>query len=316
MSKIQVVKEIHRDARKNFKHRRSVMRGIADTLQADLIELPPDRGMKFCLTVVDTFSKVAYVRPLKTKTGVETTQAMKSVLDSINRPVKNLQVDMGKEFYNGEMTRLLDKYKVNRYSTFSSKKAAIVERFNRTLKKKIYQQFSLNGNYKWVDIIDDLVDEYNRTKHRTIKMAPYDVDSVNEQHLLNTVYNYERNISFRDRAKFKVGDYVRLSKYKHIFEKDYLPAWTTEVLRIKKVHYTDPITYSLVDWEGKEIKGGVYAEEMQPVKYPNVYLVEKILRRKNNKVYVKWLGFDNRFNSWISETDVLYFFSFLFLFLQ
>lgn len=148
MSKLQVVKELHRDARKNFPRRRSVMRGIFDTLQADLIEMPPDRNRKYGLTVIDTFSKMAYVRPLKTKTGAEVTRAMKSVLDSIGHPVKNLQVDLGKEFYNADMTRLLDKYRINRYSTYTSKKAAIVERFNRTLKRKIYQQFSLRGNYK------------------------------------------------------------------------------------------------------------------------------------------------------------------------
>lgn len=305
MSKLQVVKEIHRDARKNFTRRRSMMRGIADTIQADLIELPTDRGMKFCLTAIDTFSKVAFVRPLKTKTGVEVTLAMKSILDSIGRSVNNLQVDMGKEFYNGEMTRLLNKYKVNRYSTYSSKKAAIVERFNRTIKKKIYQQFSLRGNYKWVDIIDDLVYEYNTTKHRTIKMAPNDVCSENEQHLMDTVYNYHQNIHFKDRHKFNVGDHIRLSKYKHVFEKGYLPSWTTEIFKISKIHYTNPLTYSLVDWEGNEIKGGVYAEEMQLVKYPEVYLVERILRRNRNKVYVKWLGFDNRFNSWVNARDVL-----------
>lgn len=301
MSKLQVVKELHRDARKNFPRRRSVMRGIDDTLQADLIEMPPDRGMKYGLMVIDTFSKMAYVvQPLKTKTGPEVTRAMKVVLDSIEHPVRNLQVDNGKEFYNKHMTKLLEKYRVNRYSTYSTMKAANVERFNRTIKKKIYQQFSLRGNYKWVDILQELVDEYNRSRHRTIKMAPKDVDSENEQELLNTVYNYKKIIPDEAIARFKVGDHVRLSKYKSVFDKGYLPNWTTEIFVIRKIQYT-PITYLLVDWEGNEIRGGVYAHEMQLVKYPNVYLVEQILRKKNNKVYVKWLGFDNRYNSWINE---------------
>lgn len=305
MSKLQVVKELHRGARKNFPRRYSVMRGINDTLQADLIEMPADRHMKYCLTVIDTFSKMAYVRPLKTKTGAEVTQAMKSILNSMTRPVKNLQVDLGKEFYNGDMTRLLEHYKINRYSTFTTKKAAIVERFNRTLKKKIYQQMSLRGNYKWLDTLQDLVDEYNTSRHRTIKMAPIDVDSDTEQQLLDTVYNHKRIIPYIDVSKFKVGDYVRISKYKNVFDKGYLPNWTTEIFTVKKVQYTDPMTYLLADWEGNDIKGGFYAEELQLAKYPDVYLVEKILRRKNNKVYVKWLGFDKRFNSWINANDVL-----------
>lgn len=305
MSKWQVVKELHRDARKRFPRRSSIMCGICDTLQADLIELPPDRHMKYCLTAIDTFSKMAYAIPLKTKTGREVTWAMKSILMSTKRRVKNLQVDMGREFYNGEMTRLLQKYRVNRYSTFSSMKAAIVERFNRTIKKKIYQQFSLNGNYKWVDILPELIDDYNSSRHRTIKMAPRDVDSDNEQELLDSVYNFKRIIPPKNINKFKIGDHVRLSKYKHIFEKGYLPSWTTEVFTVKKIQYTNPITYLLIDWEGNDIKGGVYAEEMQLVKYPDVYLVEKILRKKNGKVYVKWLGFDKKYNSWIDEKDVL-----------
>lgn len=305
MSKWQVVKELHRDARKHFPRRRSVMRGIADTLQADLIELPPDRQMKYCLTAIDTFSKMAYVYPLKSKTGHEVMLAMKQILDSAKRPVKNLQVDMGREFYNAEMTRLLGNYGVNRYSTFTSKKAAIVERFNRTIKKRLYQQFSLRGNYKWFDILPKLVEDYNKTRHRTIKMSPNDVNSDNEQELLDTVYNYKRIIPPKKINKFKVGDHVRLSKYKHVFEKGYIPSWTTEVFTVDKILQTDPITYLLKDWEDNAIKGCVYAEEMQLVKHPNIYLVEKILRRKNGKVFVKWLGFENRYNSWISENDVL-----------
>ena len=305
MSKLQVVKELHRDARKNFRRRHVVMRGIAETIQADLIDMPTDRNMKYCLTVIDIFSKMAYVRPLKTKTGEEVTKAMKSVLHSVGRPVKNLCVDMGKEFYNTHMTKLLDQYKVNRYSTFSTMKASIVERFNRTIKRKIYEQFSLRGSYKWVDIIQQLVDEYNDGRHRTIKMAPEDVNSDNEQQLLDTVYNYKEEIPYIHKNKFKVGDHVRISKYKNVFEKGYLPNWTTEIFTVSKIQNTDPTTYLLVDCGGDEIKGGFYAEEMQLVKYPDIYLVDKILRRKKDQVYVKWLGFGNQYNSWINANAVL-----------
>lgn len=305
MSKLQVVKELHRDARKKFLRRRSVMRGIGDTLQADLVELPTDKGMKYCLTVIDIFSKVAYAQPLKTKTGQEVTQAMQSILCKSTRPIKNLHVDMGKEFYNAHMTRLLERYQINRYSTFSTKKAAIVERFNRMLKKKIYMQFSLNGNYKWVDILPNLLHEYNTTKHRTIKMAPNDVDTDNEQELLNTVYDYKTVITHRNSCSFKVGDPVRLSRYKHVFEKGYLPSWTTEIFTINKIQKTNPVTYLLVDYEGNPIKGCVYAEEMQVTKQPNVYLVEKILRKNKDRVYVKWLGFGKEHNSWIDKNDVI-----------
>lgn len=212
---------------------------------------------------------------------------------------------MGKEFYNTHMDQLLRKWNINRYSTFSTKKAAIVERFNRTLKKKIYMEFSMNGNHKWVDKLPYLVNEYNTTKHRTIKMTPREVDSDNEQELLNTVYNYKRIIPYRIAVDFKIGDHVRLSRYKHIFEKGYLPSWTTEIFTINKILKTDPMTYLINDYKGNPIQGCVYAEEMQLTKQPNIYLVEKILRKKNKQVYVKWLGFDKEHNSWINERDVI-----------
>lgn len=137
-------------------------------------------------------------------------------------------------------------------------------------------------------------------------MTPNEVNSENEQKLLNTVYKYTREYSQRRMAKYRVGDYVRLSKYRLVFDKSYTPNWSTEVFTVRKVQYnTDPITYLLKSYQNEEIQGAVYAEELQRVKNPNVYLVEKILRRKNGYVYVKWLGFGNEHNSWIKESNLL-----------
>lgn len=159
-------------------------------------------------------------------------------------------------------------------------------------------------------------------------MKPNEVNSENEQQLRDTVYNYEHLVPAlssmsastavvnsggngrrrklqRRKAIFRVGDYVRLSKYRTTFEKGYTPNWTTEIFRIRKVQYnTDPITYLLNDYQKHEIKGSVYAEELQPVKHPNVYLVEKVIRKRNGQAYVKWLGFGPEHNSWISENDI------------
>lgn len=165
-------------------------------------------------------------------------------------------------------------------------------------------------------------------RHRTIRMKPNEVNFENERQLRNTVYNYQRLVPpsssqtlstvtldssrhrqrklQRRRAKFKVGDYVRLSRYRTVFEKGYTPNWTTEVFRIRRVQYsTDPITYLLNDYQNREIKGSVYAEELQLVKHPDVYLVEKIIRKRNGRVYVKWLGFGPEHNSWAREEDII-----------
>lgn len=142
-------------------------------------------------------------------------------------------------------------------------------------------------------------------RHKTIKMKPNEVNSENEQELLNTVYNYKREYSKRRVAKFKVGDYVRLSHYRTVFDKSYTPNWTTIIFRIRKVQYnTDPITYLLYAYDNQEMPGSMYAEELQHVRNPNEYIIEKVLRKRNNEVYVKWLGFSNDFNSWIPESDL------------
>lgn len=259
--------------------------------------------MKYILTVINVFSKKAYARALKNKTGPEVTQAMESILNSLNHQIKHLHVDNGKEFYNKSMQKMLRERNINMYSSFSTMKAAIAERFNRSLKSLMFKEISLRGKYKWVDILQSLISKYNNRKHRTIKMKPNEVNITNEQHLLDTVYKKIENV--KRKPKFKIGDFVRLSKYKHIFEKGYTPNWTTEIFKIRTVQPTNPTTYLLRDLDGQDINGSVYSEELQLTEYPNLYLVEKIIRKKGNMVYVKWLGFDRKHNSWIKKANVL-----------
>ncbi|KAI8123526.1 putative uncharacterized transposon-derived protein F54H12.3 [Lucilia cuprina] len=260
-----------------------------------------NKNYRYLLTVIDTFSKFAWGAPLKTKTGPEVVQAMDNIF-KLGRIPKNLQTDDGKEFFNKYFKKLMDKHNINHYSTFSRMKASIVERFNRTLKGMMWKEFSFNGSYYWLDVYKDLIDAYNNKVHRTIKLAPINVNSTNEKKLLNTVYN---NIKKYKISKFNVGDYVRISKYKHIFEKGYTPNWTTEIFKIKSVKNTFPTTYLLEDYRGNPIEGGFYDEELSKTKYPDTYLVEKVLKTKGEKVFVKWLGFSNQHNSWINKQEVL-----------
>lgn len=173
MSKKEVVNEIHRYARKNFERRKYTMYGIADTLQADLIEMQPyakeNRGHRYILIVIDIFSKMAYALPLKDKTGPVVTKAMEHIIRQVNQhnpqhTIKNLHTDEGKEFYNHHMKNLLETYKINHYSTYSLMKASICERLIRTIKRKIYIQMNLEGTLKWIDFLPDIIDRYNNTR--------------------------------------------------------------------------------------------------------------------------------------------------------
>lgn len=305
--KEDIANELHKSVRKNFPRRKVVVKGFDDLWQCDLIDMTKyykaNKGFKYIITVIDVFSKYAWSRPLKTKTSKEVTFAMENILKR-GRVPKNLQSDLGTEFYNSEFKKLMSNYKINHYSTYSILKANVIERFNRTLKNFMWKRFTINGTYNWINILDQLMDFYNTKKHSTIKMKPCDVSKKNEMELLKTIYSYKQP-KLRMIPKFEINDYVRISKYKGEFAKGYTPNYSTEIFRITQVVPTEPVTYKLVDAENQPIAGGFYQEELTKVKHKDVYLVEKILKKKDDKVFVKWLGFPSSKNSWIQKDNIV-----------
>lgn len=305
-----VIDELHKPARRNFPRRPTTLKGIHDLYQADLVEMKPhnkiNKGFNYILTVIDCFTKVADAIPLKDKKGKTITQGMDKILKKITGYIKNLQTDDGKEFFNKDFSQLMEKYQINHYSTFSEKKAAIIERFNRTLKTAMYKKFSERGTYVWHDILPKLIKEYNNKKHRTIGMRPIEVNEKNKLTVFNSIKKYtEPALDKKPPYRFSIGDSVRISKYKHLFAKGYLPNWTNEVFTVHRVQPTVPETYILKDCKGEMLQGGFYGHEMLKSTSGNVYLVEKVLKQRDNKVLVRWLGFDKSQDSWIDKKDLL-----------
>lgn len=306
MSKQQIVKELHKPARRRYPRRRVLVKGIDDLFQADLVEMIPyakvNKGYKYLLTVIDVFSKFAWAQPVKSKSGEDVSSAMLKILQS-GRVPEHLQTDRGREFYNVKFKKLMDQFKINHYSTFGNMKASVVERFNRTLKKDMWFEFSMLGKHRWLEILPELLKNYNEKKHRTTGLRPVDASKKKvEKHLLNTVYNNPKTVGV---TKYKIGDRVRISKLKGIFEKGFTPSWSTEIFTITKTQNTNPVTYLLKDAQGQPIAGGFYEQELQKTLYPDTYLIEKVLRRKGNKMYIKWLGLDSSNNSWIEKGNLL-----------
>ena len=146
----------------------------------------------------------------------------------------------------------------------------------------------------YFDVLDDIVDKYNNTVHRTIKMKPIDV-------MGDPYAEYNEDFDKKD-PKFKVGDHVRISKYENIFAKGYTPNWSEEIFVISKIKNTVPWTYVINDLNGEEIPGSFYEIELQKANQKE-FRIEKVIRRKDDKLYVKWKGYDNGFNSWIDKKD-------------
>ncbi|KAL4153305.1 hypothetical protein QTP88_001157 [Uroleucon formosanum] len=297
--------ELHKPARKNFTRRRINVYGKNDLWQADLVEMIPyskkNKNYKYILTVIDCFTKRAWALPLKSKTGKEVTGAMSKIL--LERSPKLLQLDNGKEFYNNTFDTLMSKYNIHKYSTFSILKACIVERFNRTLKEKMFREFTAHGSHEWISILPKLLEEYNNSRHRTIGMTPIQADANPE-----SVKIKQREIN-KVKIKFKVGDNVRISTQKGVFTKGYLPNWSTEIFEVVKINKTLPVTYQLQDYMGKPIAGCFYSEEIFKTNFPNEYLIEKIIQNllgeNNESVQVQILQLDQSFKSFSSKFEHL-----------
>ena len=145
------------------------------------------------------------------------------------------------------------------------------------------------GKNVYFNGLDDIVKKYNNTVHSSIKIKPKDVTDI-------------KYVEYSEETKFKVGDNVRISKYKNIFAKGYTPNWSEKVFVVNKIQNTVPWTYLINDLNGEEIKGSFYEKELQKTDRKE-FRIEKVIKKKGNKLYVKWKGYNSSFNSWIDKKD-------------
>ena len=185
------------------------------------------------------------------------------------------------------------------YSTNNEGKSVIAERFIRTLRNKVYKYMTSISKKVYIDKLDNIVKKFNNTYQTSIKMKPVDVKD-------NTYIDFEKESNDKD-PKYKVGHHVRISKDKNIFAKGYMPNWSEEIFIIKKIENTVPWTYvlnDLNDLNGEESIGTFYENELQKTNQ-NEFRIEKTLKKKGDKLYVKWKGYDNSYNSWIDKKDIV-----------
>ena len=299
----QDVYTLHKPARKKYPRNRILAVGRDEIHQMDLVDVSNlsryNDGYKYLLTWIDVFSKYAWVIPLKSKTAKELVEAVKSTL-KLNRR----NTDKSSEFTNHKFQDFLKSENVRFYTTNSEVKASVVERFNRTLKTRMWKYFTLKNTLNYVNVLPKLVKSYNDSHHRSIKMKPSEVNDENESQVWRTLYA-DRKVSMR--FKFQVGDKVRISKQRMTFEKSYLPAWSEELFTVaKRIGHQMYPAYKLRDYSGEEIQGTFYEQELQKVrKIDDLYRVEKVIRKRKRKgkteYFVKWLGYPSSFNSWVTD---------------
>ena len=174
-----------------------------------------NKRFKYLVCAIDLFSKYAWVIPIKDKKGTSIVNTFKKIVSKGQRKPNKIWVDPGSEFYNQSFKDFLKINNIEMYSTYNEGKSVVAERFFRTLKNKIFKHMTTISKNVYVDVLNDIVNKYNSTIPRTIKMKPIDVtgDSYVE-------YNEDSN---KKNPKFKVYDHVIISKYKNIFAKGYVP---------------------------------------------------------------------------------------------
>ncbi|MCK5872762.1 MAG: hypothetical protein KAG26_08035, partial [Methylococcales bacterium] len=291
-----LAEELHKPVTRKFQRRRVYVKGIDEIWAADLVDMSSfskfNKETKFLLAVIDIFSKFGWLIPLKNKTGKSVAEAFRVIFKE--RKPQKMWVDKGTEFYNKSVQGMIELY-----STENEEKSSVVERWNRTMKEKMWKYFSANSTRVYINILDAMVKQYNNTVHSSIKMTPIEASKKKNE---NKVWRnlYPDLGEDKSNPKLSVGDKVRITKKKKTFEKGYTPKWTEEVFTISQVQYTNPPTYKITDYNGEEIQGTFYEEELQKTKQ-EVYRIEKVIKRGKNKSLVKWLGYPESFNSWVDS---------------
>ena len=293
---------LHKPTRRHFPTLRVLVFGPYEQWVADLVDVQQlkrhNKGVNYLLTVVDVFSKYAWVIPIQQKTGVQTAAALTALFHKSKRSPQKLQTDDGKEFYNKHVAKVLKDNDVHHFSTSGDTKASVVERFNRTFKQRLYRYMTTYNTPSYLSTLQSLVRGYNASFHRSIGMAPNEVDDDNAREVWERLYDdKKKKKKKKKKAAFKVGDRVRLNKKHRPFKKGYLPGWTEEVFVVSEVRLDgNVVTYKVSEWDDTPIKGTFYAEDLQKVSVSDddLFRIESVVRRSKDRLLVRWKGWPSK----------------------
>ena len=301
---------LHKGLKHKFKRTKWLTSGIDDQWQIDLVDLKKlkyeNSHFEYLMTCIDVFSKKAWAIPIKKKTPNECLDAFKKILESGRKPT-SIVMDKGNEF-KGVCKEFFKQNNILIFLTNTKQKAAVVERFNLTLKTKMYRLFTFNKNKKYVKQLPELIDSYNNSYHRSIKMTPNSVNKSNEEIVHKTLYGDSSSFSWENYIdiKFNRGDYVRISIEKSLFEKSYTANWSNEIYIISKIKPSNPPRYNIKSLDDVVYNYNFYTEELQKVlidEFP--YDTFKVLKEINNQVLVEKLNSNEHNQTWVEKKDFL-----------
>ncbi len=247
---------LHKRVRKKFKRRKTVAYYPYDICMADLAfynsrdYIHANNGYKYILVFIDVFSKMCYVEPMKDKNGHTTLTAIENILRKLPEIPHQIITDEGTEFYNSYVQKLFDENGIVHYSLRGPHKASVAERMIQTMKGRLEKYFWENKTKKYVDILQNVIDNYNRTPHRSIGMAPIKVNRSNRDQVFKKLYP---NQEIAIKPRLEVGDKVRIAKSTTIFEKGYTRKWSIDIYTIVSAKSKGGVDYYKVEDESGNI---------------------------------------------------------------
>ena len=297
---------LHREAKRPRSYNPIYVRGRDLLWQADLADVSRlashNNNVKYLLTVLDTFSRRAWALPLKNKTSADVWKQFRRILGK-RRP-RRLLTDRGKEFVGSDFQRGLKRFKIQPVYLHSEQKAAHIERFNRTLKRLIFSFITQSGGRRYLEYLPQLLKTYNTRYHRMIRMAPMQAHQpkARMQVLANMGPVYWRP---RKEPTLQPNDLVRVQRWRGKFHRGHDEAFSRRVYRVASVNTIKPLpTYTLTELDGPPIEGTFYREELQQVRFNDIFKVKQVLRRANGRALVSWRGWGPAYNTWIDENDL------------
>ena len=305
---------IHKPARYRFPRTRIIPTGRDSQWDADLADMQDIKedndGVSYLLIAIDLLSRYLWVRPLKTKSAREVRDAFEDIFSNGRTPEK-LRTDQGKEFDNNTLKKYLKDENIKYFTTQNEGKANYAERVIKTLKNKIFKYLTHNNTRRYADKLQQFVQSYNNTVHRSLGMAPSKVTKKKAKTIWWKLYKPKSTGSRVKPYTFRVGDHVRITFLKNKFSREYDQRWTGEIFTVTHRYRVQGIPQcKLKDYNGEEIKGSFYKEELQKVAFDpdKPFKVERILQKRTRKgkkeVLVKWLRWPDRFNSWEPEANI------------
>ena len=271
-----------------------------------------NHGYKYLFTTIDVFTKMAWVYPMKDNKCKTVMECFKDILDKCGEKPERLNSDRGSELICKQFEKYLKDNEIHHYLSYSLRKCPVIERFNLTIQSLLYKIMRKNNSYELVRFLDQAMNIYLHRKHRTIKMSPMEAEkNENGKKIRRTYFEKYRDANMKQqKAKFSVGDSVRIYKERGTFHRGYNEDFTEEIFTITKVLRNLPVPrFKIKEYSGNDVIRNFFQDELIHYNPPEFYEIDVLDTRgmgKKKEYLVHYRGWPNSYDEWKKASDMKY----------